>query len=691
MGAPNLKTGLNTFQPLCFAKARNGYLLAVNGLERGLQWNQIDSATQDIGIDEPSTAPVGVGSGSGTIDGTYVLAYRYKEVDGAITTYGNITALTTVVATNDAGINWSGIKQPSSTHTRPTHIELFRSTAGQATVLYLVATLTATPGGGDATYSSDTETDAQLIDNSFISVLLPDGSLSARRFGVPPSYTPFIAQFQDRMFYGGRVKYNQGTVTTAGSTTITGSGTAWTSAMAGRYIIIDGETAPLLISSASATSITTATAAGTSGAGKSYVIVPDPTTRNQLYFSEADEPESVPSINTITIQENTGDEDEITGLMPYGSALYVLKERHVYSLTFVRQPIIDAAVHLVASRGCVNNRSWVYHEGMAYLLDEQGVYRFNGYKAEPISEQIQDLFRGGTLDWANKKWFFAAVDPARHLIFFHVGFTADSSTRPKKSLVFNTRNETWSVDEYCWELGGACVSRVSGQARLLLGSQDDVVLAYSGTSDMVTAVRGTATDATSTTLTDTTQTWATNAYAGAPVGIVSGTGKGQLRCVVSNTATQLNLDAAWTTTPDTTSVYLLGAIEWSHKSGLLAFVRSEDQNKRSVRLTYLPTTNPNILFAQLYKNHDAAAMDMRVDQDQGTGISTVAGSPSVCMDLQSTRSTLEADPGFKEFEFSGLTDDRGQAARWLGVEIGGFQGSEQITIYDLAVDGAGTT
>ncbi len=691
MGAQNLKSNLNPFQPLCFAKARNGYVFAVNGLERGLQWNQIDSATQDIGIDAPSAAPAGAGSGSGSIDGTYVLAYRYKELAGGITTYGNITALTTVVVANVAGINWTGIKQPLSTHTRPTHIELWRSTAGQSTTLYLITTLTATPGGADATYSSDTTLDDDLIDNNSLAVNLPDGSLNARRFGVPPDYTPFVAQFQDRMFFGGRVKYTQGTVTTAGTTTITGSGTAWTSAMAGRYIIIDGETAPLLISSASATSITTSTAAGSSGAGKSYVIVPDPATRNQLYFSEADEPESVPSVNTVTVQENTGDEDEITGLMPYGSALYVLKERHVYSLTFVRQPIIDAAVNLIASRGCVNDRCWVYHEGVAYLLDEQGAYRFNGYKAEPISEQIQDLFRGSTLDWANKKWWFAAVDPARHLIFFHVGFTADSSTRPKKSLVYNVRNETWDVDEYCWELGGACVSRISGQARLLVGSQNDVVLAYSGTSDMVAAVRGTASDATSTTLSDSTQSWTIDAYADAPIAIVAGTGKGQRRRIVSNTETQLNLESAWTTTPDSTSVYLIGAIEWSHKTGLLAFVRVEHHNKRSVRMTYLPTTNDNTLDVQLFRNHETTAMNARVDQNMGAGVSTVRAESEITVDMKGSRSIIETDSGFKEMTFSGLTDDRGQAARWLGVKISGFAGADQITVYELAVDGAGSS
>ena len=81
-------------------------------------------------------------------------------------------------------------------------------------------------------------------------------------------------------------------------------------------------------------------------------------------------------------------------------------------------------------------------------------------------------------------------------------------------------------------------------------------------------------------------------------------------------------------------------------------------------------------------------MNARVDQDKGTGVSTVRNSSLITLDLKRTRSTLEHDPGFKEFGLGGLTDDRGQAARWVGVEVSGFQGSEQISVYQLSVDGA---
>ena len=66
---------------------------------------------------------------------------------------------------------------------------------------------------------------------------------------------------------------------------------------------------------------------------------------------------------------------------------------------------------------------------------------------------------------------------------------------------------------------------------------------------------GTVTAATTTTLSDSTKTWTTNAYASASVRIVSGTGVGQVRTISSNTATQLTVSTAWTTTPTTSSVY----------------------------------------------------------------------------------------------------------------------------------------
>jgi len=71
-----------------------------------------------------------------------------------------------------------------------------------------------------------------------------------------------------------------------------------------------------------------------------------------------------------------------------------------------------------------------------------------------------------------------------------------------------------------------------------------------------TIATGTSTGSnTTTTLNNTGKAWATNMWANYQVRITSGTGKGQIRTVASNTSTALTVSAAWTVTPDATSVY----------------------------------------------------------------------------------------------------------------------------------------
>lgn len=62
---------------------------------------------------------------------------------------------------------------------------------------------------------------------------------------------------------------------------------------------------------------------------------------------------------------------------------------------------------------------------------------------------------------------------------------------------------------------------------------------------------------TTTTIADTGKAWASNAWTNFQVRIKSGVGAGQIRMIASNTATVLTVSAAWTVTPDATSVYVI--------------------------------------------------------------------------------------------------------------------------------------
>jgi hypothetical protein len=70
---------------------------------------------------------------------------------------------------------------------------------------------------------------------------------------------------------------------------------------------------------------------------------------------------------------------------------------------------------------------------------------------------------------------------------------------------------------------------------------------------------GTPTSATSSSITDSTKAWTVNRWTNYSVRITSGTGKGQVIPIVSNTATALTLLYAATVTLDTTSLYCIQA------------------------------------------------------------------------------------------------------------------------------------
>lgn len=72
-----------------------------------------------------------------------------------------------------------------------------------------------------------------------------------------------------------------------------------------------------------------------------------------------------------------------------------------------------------------------------------------------------------------------------------------------------------------------------------------------------TYASGTATAATANTLSNSAKTWTTNQWANFQVRITAGTGIGQIRVISSNTGTQLTVATNWTTTPDTSSQYVI--------------------------------------------------------------------------------------------------------------------------------------
>jgi hypothetical protein len=88
---------------------------------------------------------------------------------------------------------------------RVSAVELWRTSADQAVILYRVATIQRSDAAFTGTYA-DSLTDDDLQDTKrskygLMPITLPSGQLNARRFGIPPGEFAVACMFQDRAWY----------------------------------------------------------------------------------------------------------------------------------------------------------------------------------------------------------------------------------------------------------------------------------------------------------------------------------------------------------------------------------------------------------------------------------------------------------------------------------------------------------
>jgi hypothetical protein len=677
-----IETGVSIYRPSCWAQTRHGRLIRVNGLQRGSIYG-IPTASDNgevvlsqLGITAPAAAPTAVAHGTGTnINGTYLCAYRYRD---AAYNYSNLSPAATVTTAGNDHIDWSALTL--SANPRVVAIELFRTTDAESTTYYHAATEANT---GTPTHE-DTMTDAQLIANTALPVLNDDGTLNANRFDPPPTDCEVAVAFQDRVFY---------LVTTPISlddynTNVTDADTQ----IVGKYIYRDGYVSESVVSVTSGPtyvlSITgSETAADLITAG-AYVCC-EPENRNRVFYSEIDEPESAAvAQNVINIQENVGDPDYLTGAAPFGSCLYLFKQRHTYRMTYAVQPVIDANVHLVCGRGCLNQRCWTMLGDALYVLDCWGVWRLTNNGYESISEPIGNYWSDQTIDFAKGAWFFASCETNLNVIRFHVAFTGDSGARPKRALVFCPETKAWWTENYSQMLGGTATSEETTGLRCLVGGENgNVYVTDEDPCDVVaTAITGTATASGSSTLTDSTKTF-TDSIIGAPVCISFGTGEGQTRIIASrNSATQFTVDAAWTTNPDTTSRYIIGGIQATYRTGMFELPdATNDGAKRSVIVAYKPTTAETTVNLNLWYDDESAAESMNISEVKA-GVSTTAGSEDIAINMKKARSTLANAPGYAKVPVHVRANTSLLNHRCLAVGLECYGGSEAVKIHDLDLE-----
>lgn len=208
---------------------------------------------------------------------------------------------------------------------------------------------------------------------------------------------------------------------------------------------------------------------------------------NSLYYSEIDEPESVPDANELVVQENTGLPDAIVGLVPLGSMLLVAQSAHLYRLMYVAQPIIDASITLVANRGVLNNRCWAVMAGVAFLADSTGMYAFDGNQEQSISVAVDNFWRDGIIDFSQADKFHVDADYLSRTVRFYYCKSGDS--QPVRALCYSTATQAWWEESYPTAVTATTGVFLGQQLKRALGTSAGGWRKESGTQDAGSGVQ----------------------------------------------------------------------------------------------------------------------------------------------------------------------------------------------------------
>jgi hypothetical protein len=448
-----------------------------------------------------ATAAAVLGPG---LEGRFLCAYRYVDD----TSPGGIPSSLSPYATLDinspvGSIDWSGLS--GGTEPRVSRIELWRTTADQALVFYRVAVLPA-----NATTFVDTLRDVDLEAGTRVrSCTASDATnvITCAGHGLGEGDAVFFTALAGGAGVTANVTYYARDITATTfkiSATVGGPEIDITTAMtAGTANCRSFGALPLVLPNGapnayrfrpppqnkSAVVIYQDRAwYAVDAAGRGYdgatVAGAEP---NTLYFSEIDEPESVPETNELIIQDNVNGSDRISALMPFGGGLLVFQERHCYRLAYGAEPLLDGSITVISQRGCLHQRCWDAHDSVAYVADYSGIYSIEGETVTPLTDGIDNFWADSLFKWSAMQSFFLRIDPRTRVVRFFFVPAGASGNLPDRALCYHPLTSVWWLEAYAQPITAATVARSAAHLRLLSGVSSGAVLALDTGGQDITA------------------------------------------------------------------------------------------------------------------------------------------------------------------------------------------------------------
>jgi len=351
--------------------------------------------------------------------------------------------------------------------------------------------------------------------------------------------------------------------------------------------------------------------------------------------------------------------------------------------------VTNGEVFLVSYRGCINNRCWIAQADGLYMLDHAGIHRFDGSGSEPVSATIQELFQGTSdffrINWKAAPYFHAVHDRPNNTLMWFVAL--EGNTLPRHALTYNYVNHRWGIEEYSVPIGCSVVVEIDGQSYVFLGGPSREVYAR-GTSELDATsaangtVRGQPTAISVLSLTDSAATFSSS-LALAPICIVGGRGKGQVRQIVEVSGTTLYINEPWSEQPSVSgsdqSTYQIGGIPWEYRTGWFHVTETENTVPRRLDVFYDPTDTENYIDVEVYADHDDAPITWAID----------FSDDHITITQRDSRIQIDSSQpvGYSFIRLDGIRDFASYGTRWISFRISGAKGQDPLAITHIDARG----
>lgn len=291
--------------------------------------------------------------------------------------------------------------------------------------------------------------------------------------------------------------------------------------------------------------------------------------------------------------------DEINALVEHYGDLYVLMRDSIWRVSYVGGSDVFVVNKVIENIGTIAKNSVQIitledkRRAIIFLDEDKKIYMFDGASLIDIGSIIQP-----TLDDLNASRLQYAVSVFDNQSYYLAASTG-SNTENDTVYEFQTEIGEWTVHT---DINANAMERVkisTSAIRTYYGNYDAFVYwmdnpdydsdggqgtGYNGVVDSVTTINtGTATGLQF--IVDDDVTFGLADLTGCIIKITSGTGVGEEQVIVWNMATGLAVATAFSTTPDSTSNYSIGAIDAYYKTRWFDF--GDASSRKSFRKLYL--------------------------------------------------------------------------------------------------------